>query len=385
MQLLLTHTQIVNSDNVQNDVLAIDTRRGRILDSAQVRNPTVVDLSGYMVLPGLINAHDHLELNHYPRTKFRDVYANAHQWGEDVSQRLTETPFKELQNYALRERCLSGGLKNILAGVTTVAHHNPLHRALKSRHFPVHVLRDYGWAHSLHFADVATIQTNHRQSAPHPFMIHLAEGTDALAQAELHQLADLGVLDTRTVLIHGVGLTENDTHFAIERGVSLVWCPSTNDYLLGQTAQVQSWAHAGRLMLGSDSRLTADGDLLDELRSAQATEQLTAQQLFHLVTSAPAQLLNLSQRGALEPTFHADLIILPIHNNPYETLIQTQRADINLVMCSGKIIIGDPDLVRRFPQGKFVDMQLDGQPKLMARRLAKAVQRSQIKEVGLEI
>src|SRR5207237_10820947 len=38
---------------------------------------TVVDLDGAFVLPGLVNAHDHLELNHYGRLKFRETHENA--------------------------------------------------------------------------------------------------------------------------------------------------------------------------------------------------------------------------------------------------------------------------------------------------------------------
>ncbi|MGH9391858.1 MAG: hypothetical protein ACRD1Z_19830, partial [Vicinamibacteria bacterium] len=37
----------------------------------------VVDVEGAFVLPGLVNAHDHLELNHFGRLKFRDSYENA--------------------------------------------------------------------------------------------------------------------------------------------------------------------------------------------------------------------------------------------------------------------------------------------------------------------
>ena len=40
----------------------------------------VVDLQGSFVLPGLVNAHDHLELNHFGRLKCRDRYANASEW-----------------------------------------------------------------------------------------------------------------------------------------------------------------------------------------------------------------------------------------------------------------------------------------------------------------
>ena len=49
-----------------------------------------------------------------------------------------------------------GGLKNLLSGVTTVAHHNAFSGAVFTPDFPVRVVERYGWAHSLAFSpDVA--------------------------------------------------------------------------------------------------------------------------------------------------------------------------------------------------------------------------------------
>src|SRR5262249_51521009 len=112
------------------------------------RGDTVVDLDGAFVMAGLVNAHDHLELNHYGRLKFRERYANATEWIDEMRPRLATDPsIREAARHPLTERLFIGGLKNLLAGVTTVAHHNPYYRELR-RTMPIRVVRRYGWAHS---------------------------------------------------------------------------------------------------------------------------------------------------------------------------------------------------------------------------------------------
>ena len=109
---------------------------------------TVVDLKGDFVLPGLVNAHDHLELNHYGRIKGRDRYENASAWIADMGPRLVGDPADSAgRAYPLIERLFIGALKNLLAGVTTVAHHNPFYPEMR-RTMPIRVVRRYGWAHS---------------------------------------------------------------------------------------------------------------------------------------------------------------------------------------------------------------------------------------------
>ncbi|GAB4551912.1 MAG: amidohydrolase family protein [Anaerolineae bacterium] len=300
------------------------------------RGDTVLDLAGFAIYPGLVNAHDHLELNHFPRSKFREVYDNAYQWGEEFLPRLAQEPFCSLRQVPLSEQCRIGLEKNLRSGVTTVAHHNPLHRPLR-RKTPIRILSQYGWAHSLHFTGADAVRARYLKTPKRfPFMIHLAEGTDEAMQGELSSLDELGCLGHNTVLIHGVGLTESDRQRAINAGAGLVWCPSTNLYLLGKTAQVAEFSRARRLAIGSDSLLTADGDLLDELRAAYATGQLTPESLFRAVTVDAAELLCLPEIGVIAPNYRADLLVTLVPSgDPYAALIQLRREQIVQVFVGG--------------------------------------------------
>src|SRR4029078_2965983 len=91
-------------------------------------------------------AHDHLELNHYGRLKGRDRYVNASEWIDALRPRRSADPtIRDGRAQARGERLFIGALKNLLAGVTTVAHHNPFYPELR-RTVPIRVVRRYRWA-----------------------------------------------------------------------------------------------------------------------------------------------------------------------------------------------------------------------------------------------
>ncbi len=319
--------------------LRFDQRQVLSLDKECQRGDTIIDLSGCTIYPGLVNAHDHLELNHYPRTKFRDVYSNAADWSADFTPQLEREPFRTLRQIPLADQCRSGIEKNGRAGVTTVAHHNPLHRTLRRRDLPLRVVQRYGWAHSFAQETDASLVASYRRTPRNaPWCIHLAEGVDDRAAAELTRLVALNLLQPNTVLIHGVGLTDGDRQQTLDRGAGLVWCPSSNAFLLGQTAQVTEMADAHRLAIGSDSRLTADGDLLDELRAGFACRQLSVEQLFRAVTIDAAALLQVRGAGDLAvgclPEF---FVVSGTPADPYRGLIELVTSDIVMRCFAGKL------------------------------------------------
>src|SRR5262249_52643553 len=214
--------------------------------------------------------------------KFGARYDNVSEWIDDMRPRLLDDPgIREGRRLPLTERLFIGALKNLLAGVTTVAHHNPHYSELR-RTMPIRVVRRYGWAHSFGMegqpagargepgGEVA--QRWRRTSADVPFMLHLGEGVDDEAAGELARLGGIGCLGPNAVVVHGVAIDADGFGRIAASGAGLVWCPASNVFLFGRTAGIRPLVDAdgGRaaIALGSDSRLTGAGDLLDELRDA---------------------------------------------------------------------------------------------------------------------
>ena len=141
-----------------------------------------IDLSGFLIMPGLINAHDHLEFALYPRLA-DPPYRNYIDWGTDIHNKFPETIAKH-RAVPKDVRLWWGGIRNLLCGVTTVSHHNPLWPELQREDFPVRVVQRYGWGHSLALGGDLRAA---RSATPegHAFIVHACEGVDDEAREEL--------------------------------------------------------------------------------------------------------------------------------------------------------------------------------------------------------
>ncbi len=340
----------------RGDFTSIEINDGRInrigKDSKAVcpasRECITINLSGYLLMPGLINAHDHLEFSLYPRMAGRP-YQNYIEWGEDIHAKFPEVIARH-RAVPKDVRMWWGGIRNLLCGVTTVAHHNPLWPALQQDAFPVRVVSQYGWAHSLLLGDdllAARAGTPENQ----PFILHACEGVDPLASNELWELERLGLLDRNTVLVHGLAIDREGVALLNKRKCSLIVCPSSNHFLFNQLPDLELLSGVQNIALGNDSPLTAEGDLLDEIRFAVNRCGISPQASQRMVTTGAAQLLHLNDgEGSISESGVADVIAIRHADAPFfEQFTNLSADDIELVIIGGRVQLASDSMLKRLP------------------------------------
>jgi len=344
---------------ISADVVIHDSRIGSIgviRTAAISATKASVDLTGYLLMPGLINAHDHLEFGLFPRLG-HGPYSSVAEWAQDIHRR-DSVVIERHRKVPKDVRIWWGAICNLLSGVTSVCHHNPLTLQMEDEEFPVRVLTSFGWAHSISMD--SELASKFRRTSPEvPFILHAGEGIGEESQSEIFQLDRMHALDERTVIVHGLALGNSGMKLANRRGASLVWCPSSNDFLFGRTHTAESIASANRVVLGSDSPLTAAGDLLDEIRFAHSHIGIDSRELYRQVTSRPAQVLRLRNcEGSLVPGAIADLLaVRDAGRLPCDTLTQLSYEDIELVVLGGRVQLVSEAVMARMPDELTSDLR----------------------------
>jgi cytosine/adenosine deaminase-related metal-dependent hydrolase len=307
---------------------AVAVQDGRIVEPVGAFDLTLSFPDGE-VRPGLINAHDHLHRNHYGRLG-RPPYRSARDWARDIQFRHRRR-IEIGRQTPRREALLTGAWKNLFAGVTSVVHHDPWELDF-DRDFPLSVVR-VRQADSLGMTPALD-----SVEGSGPFCIHLAEGTDGRSADEVRLLDERGMLDSKLIAVHCVGVDADGIERLAGVGAALVWCPTSNLFLFGATAPAALLDAGLDVLLGSDSRLTGVGDLLDELRSARALGLLSDQRLEAAVGATAARRLGIAA-PSLDPGIPADLMVVA------KPLLKARAEDVLLVMAGGALRVARPDVV----------------------------------------
>jgi len=310
------------------------------------------------VLPGFINAHDHLEFNLFP-TLGNGPYRNAEQWARDIHH-PERSPVREHLRVPKPVRLWWGGLKNLLSGVTTVCHHNPYDASVFTRDFPVRVVRRFGWAHSLAFEP--KVAERFRRAGDKPFVIHCAEGIGQKSASELDTLEALGALTGHTVIVHGVALRPRGIELLRRRAASLVWCPTSNLSMFGRTLSRTILRSGVPIALGTDSALSAPVDLLDEM--AVARRYVSETRVRDMVTTVPARILQL-------PTTR--------------DWIGMRGDHIAAVSIRGRIRLIAPDLATPAQRRSMQPITLEGRPTVLVDAPVRQLRRAAARYIGSDV
>ena len=309
---------------------------------------SALDLSGFLLFPGLINAHDHLEFSLFPNLG-NGPYQNAAEWARDIHENNSGL-IERHRKVPRPVRLWWGGIRNLLCGVTTVCHHNPMSPDLLDPGFPVRVVSNFGWAHSLSL-DPQLAGKFAKSPSDAPFILHAAEGVDRESLEEVFELDRMHALDERTVLVHGLGCTPAAAELINQRLAAVILCPTSNKFLFHQSPSLSLIRSLNKVILGSDSPLTAAGDLLDEIRFARTQIGLHANSIYGMVTNQAADILRLRRgEGRLRSGSAADMLVVRDHGlSPAETLAQLTVDEVELVITGGRVQLAGPGLFERLP------------------------------------
>jgi hypothetical protein len=189
------------------------------------------------------------------------------------------------------------------------------------------------------------------------FAPHFAEGINPGAENEIicGNSAMLGLVNSKTAIIHAVGTNAKDVATIAAAGASVVWAPRSNISLYGNTMPVTEMQYAGvNIALGTDWLPSGSMNELREFVCATSmngkyfNNAFTPQQLIEMATINAAKSMGFgSQIGALVAGMQADLVVIATSGTKdFTAPLQASSEDVALVMRGGKALYGDAALVQ---------------------------------------
>jgi cytosine/adenosine deaminase-related metal-dependent hydrolase len=338
--------QINNVRLFTGDTVSISVARDKI-DS--VSNPVTsndafrLEFHDAIAFPGLINSHDHLDFNLFPRLG-TSTYNNYTEWGSFIHKEYK----KEIADVLKIPEALRtswGIYKNLLCGITTVVNHG---KKLEVLNPLITVIQQTHDIHSVRFERFWKLKLNNPFKNNIPCVVHSGEGTDTAAEQEIDKLLKWNLFKRKLIGIHGVAMSpEQAAGFN-----ALVWCPVSNYFLLQQTADINRLKKKTKICFGTDSTLTAGWNLWEHLRYARKSTVIKETELFDMLTAIPAAVWKLNS-GGIAVGKDADIVIARAKSTSGFFSIDPQ--DILLVMHNGVIRLFDEELL---PQLKAADFDL---------------------------
>lgn len=308
-------------------------------------NPQIVFLNA-LAFPGLINSHDHLDFNLFPKLGNRS-YKSYTEWGEYIHQTYA-TEIAGILNIPIALREQWGIYKNLLCGVTTVLNHGE--RKVADDNL-ITVFDNKQDLHSIAFEKQWKKRLNNPLKLRQPVAIHIGEGTNAAAREEVDELIRWNLWRRKLIGIHGVSMSPSQA----KAFKALVWCPQSNYFLLNTTAPVNRLKKFTTILFGTDSTLTGDWDIWEHIRLARGTQLLNDAELYQSLTVNAAKVWKLNS-GIIQEGMDADIVVVKSKSRGFDAFYQITPEDILLVIQKGSIRLFDQSLYHQLddvPMNQF--------------------------------
>ena len=308
-----------------------------------------------IVLPGLIDPHNHMSYNTLPRWRHERLYRHRDDWrGPLGGQMYDAQPTRRgvASRYA--------ELRLLLAGTTSV------HKAEDNApsHDLVRNLDRAEDAHGLPYDDDAftecvfpltgTCRGHAGELTPaRRYVAHVAEGIDERARSEFDAFVADGQLGPRTTIVHCTACGPAEFTRMRAAGTALVWSPQSNVELYGQTTDVATALNMGvTVALGPDWTPSGTMSPLAELKCAQAISdeylggRLDDRTLVRMATDRAAAAMGVGDLiGQLRPGWFADVLALGgvDRTQPHRAIIAAEATAVRAVFIDGAAWYGDAD------------------------------------------
>jgi cytosine/adenosine deaminase-related metal-dependent hydrolase len=324
MQLKITGTQ-------PGDIFIRDAK----IIAANDSSSNTLHFENAIAFPGLINSHDHLDFNLFPKLG-KGKYRNYIEWGERIHADHA-ADIARIQKVPVDLKVKWGVYKNLLNGFTTVVDHGKDHDAGDEI---ITVLEGLNNFHSLANEKFWKLKLLFKGRRNDPIILHLGEGVDNVTAAEAGRLMKWNLLNRKIIAVHGVRLSSANA----ANLDGLVWCPDSNYFLLGETADVKSLKDKVNIVFGTDSTLTSSWNVWEQLRLAKGTGMADEEEIFNMMTTNPAKLWQLNS-GALNPGYDADIVIArKTRPGLLDSFFEINPAELLLVISKGRIRLYDKTL-----------------------------------------
>ena len=385
---------------VTNGLIEAIWEDGSIPSEINLQGIPIVETAG-TIYPGIIDAHNHIHYNMVPLWDYSldhrngDFYENRYQWRNNPTYSIDVTGAKSLiqgwDYWDLEHESMKYVEVRAIAGGTTAVQGNPtsdddefasiLARNIEYYNFG----RDYMHTKVTELEDdyIGNHIKNGNQSGElDAWFLHLAEGTDESSRAEFDILVNNELLVGELMLIHGTGLGQPEFSAMGDVGADLVWSPTSNLLLYGDTTDVVTAKQEGvTISLAPDWSPSGTKNPLHELKMADWLDSnrfgdvFTDYELVQMVTSNPADGMNWNEHvGRIKVGLSADLMVVDsFRNDPYRNLIESIDPDMKLTIVGGLPLFGDEFLLTQLGVGsevilgdgfsKSVDITFNGVPK----------------------